>query len=427
MADENNEYLCLYENTEYLINELSISDDFQNFIEKFPISDLKEFVKKAGLLYVFVEYLYDILDKLKKLYDDKKITRESYCNIFNYFYHNGFLNIADFDRFKSEEGIICFSYYGKRYDEDEKFKRNLPIISPYIFPNFQEYPNKNVIKFDKYIKPHTKEKVLETIKLVLNKNFPDEKESLEKIPIIIGKGENAQYHIEDFGQWIKSSDKGEVGKIVLKNELTHGDEIDVHLKFATTLIHEYSHVMSSIYRDSLYFFQDIEPSKWRNVEETIADLSTLLRGGVEYYLRKPKDEFLPSYENVSKDTLFQKGKLLLSEEKTISLSKKLVSAMNQTTNKFNLIHWLECDWHILVGNHDFKPYDPITNQDKIWELLKSNIKDTIMWKISVEMYEEDLRELDEEAEKLFTEENNSQWKNHLNKIDKTPIIRSKKN
>jgi len=230
----------------------------------------------------------------------------------------------------------------------------------------------------------------EIVKEVRNERFP-ESDLIEKIPIELTSldGKYGEWHPPKPNQEFNSSIS--VNLDIIKKDIPENVK---RILLKNTLTHEYSHAFVETNESKYDLYRGLAPSEWKNLLEILADLITVLKGGLHDFRRIEKDKRYPRKEyNL---TYYTSKKFRQAYEEVILKEEGIVTARKLQKKHSEETNWLfiiERDWHILTRGWDYNdPEIPITSDEDIWEMLKNNYKKTYLWKYFGEMTESEREE-----------------------------------
>ncbi len=249
-----------------------------------------------------------------------------------------------------------------------------------------------------------KEDFRDIVKEVRNERFPGS-DLIEKIPIELTSLEG------NYGEWYPPKPgKGLHSSISINLDIIEEDvpENVKRIILKNTLTHEYSHAFIELKEAKYDLYRGLSPNEWKNHLEILADLLTILKGGVQDFRRMEKDKRDPGKEN--NFSYYTPDKFRRAYEEVVLKKEGIETARNlqkKYTKKIDLLSIIERDWSILTRNWDYDdPEVPITSDEDLWEMLKENYQQTYLWKYFGEItepkreeYFENLREDEEISEK----------------------------
>jgi len=309
-----------------------------------------------------------------------------------------------------DSGHLCHFYRTKM-----KERENIPKFNPIRKIDVKNKSWSGEIKVES-----SNEKIKEDFKQIVeevrNNRFP-ESDLIEKIPVKLTPLE------EKDGAWHPPKPSQESDSSVSINLDIMEEDIPENVKrirLKNTLTHEYSHALIELDREKYDLYRGLSPSEWKNLTEILADLVTVLKGGIHDFRRKKKAKEGSLEENSF--SYYTPKKFRLTYEEVILEKEGFETLRNimRSSKKINLLSIVERDWSILTRGWDYNdPEIPITSDEDIWEILKENYKETYLWKYFGEItkskreeYFESLREdkeISELKEELTKTELRDRW------------------
>lgn len=221
------------------------------------------------------------------------------------------------------------------------------------------------------------------------------------------------FEIADYaGGWAGTPDEYPNGLVIIdRNNLwkrSNDIKKEPDIKTRKILTHEFSHVVVDFWEKRFdYYKKRLDVFKWEEISETLAELTSLMRGGAIDYQE--------SCENGGDIGGYYKHVFRSAEPRALVQDIHGGEALEKLTkNDYQGLAIL--DWEILTEGIEVGENGIITSQEKIGEILDEKIEETILWKFYVEMEKDERDNYIDENKKKYREEHRKRWGKEIMEI-----------